>query len=95
MPRPKLTPSQRHQRAKIASNARWAKTADREKRLAVTQAGRDAAEARFIDIVDPERKLSEAERAKAVRNAKTAYFTGLAFRRSRNRQAQALDGEAS
>ncbi|MGB3356032.1 MAG: hypothetical protein WBB00_25155 [Mycobacterium sp.] len=50
-------------------------------------------------MVDPQRKLSEGERAKAVRNAKTAYFTQLAFRRSRNRQAQMtaeqIDGEAS
>ena len=86
MTAPKLTPSQRRQRGRIAANARWASTPDHESRLAVTKAGRDAAEQRFADQVDPDRTLTEAERAKAIRNAKRAYFQQLAFRSSRARQ---------
>ncbi|UXA16978.1 hypothetical protein [Mycobacterium sp. SMC-4] len=86
MTSPKLTAAQRHQRAKIAANTRWAQTPDHASRLAVTQPGRDAAERRFADLVDPDRKLSETERAKAIRNAKAAHFQQLAFRASRARQ---------
>ncbi|MDT5125623.1 MAG: hypothetical protein QOH54_1267 [Mycobacterium sp.] len=83
----KLTPEQRKQRAQIAANVRWSKS-DAETRLTTTQAGRDAANQRFIDMVDPQRKLGEAERAKLVKNARAAYFQKLAFNRSRNQQAR-------
>jgi hypothetical protein len=62
--------------------------------LAETKPGRDAAERRFADQVDPERKLGEAERAKLIRNAKSAHFQRLAYKRSRRSQTLGRGGAA-
>lgn len=74
-------------RNRAAVYASWANTEDRTAR---TAPGHRAFEQRFVDQVDPERKLPEAERAKRVEAARSAYFAALAHksavaRRRRNR----------
>lgn len=65
-------------RARIAANARWAKESDRS---AATARARATFEARFEDQVDPERKLTEEERWKRVKNARAAYYARIAPQR--------------
>jgi hypothetical protein len=72
-----LTPPERSLRASLASEASWANT---ENRTARSQPGRDAMYKKFEDAVDPDRKLTPAERAKRVENARKAHFKRLALR---------------
>jgi hypothetical protein len=72
-----LTPSERSARGKLASHTSWANTEDRTAR---TEPGRQALERKFEEQVDPENRLTPAERAKRVESARKAYFTGLALR---------------
>ena len=88
MPRSKnpLTPPQRHERAIIAANARWAHEPDR---LAATKPGRDAAFQKLLDEVDPHRELTEAERLKRVRNLQAVQMARLRFLASKARRRRA------
>jgi hypothetical protein len=69
-----LTPAERRSRASLAAHVSWAKTADRSAR---TAAARAALEKKFLDEVDPNRELSEAEREKRAANARKAYYERL------------------
>lgn len=73
------TPAERSLRGRMAVHSSWAKTPDRAKR---TQAGRDKFEQRFIREVDPDGVLPPAELAARVKSARSAYFAGLALKRS-------------
>jgi len=77
-----LSQSKQSQRAKIAALHRWAHTTNR---TAATGPARAAFEARFEREVDPEGKLSAAERAKRANTARRAYFARLALRSARAR----------
>jgi hypothetical protein len=44
---------------------------------------------RFLDEVDPQRLLPEAERLRRATSARKAYFTALAYRSARARQKRA------
>ena len=68
-------------RARLAAHSSWAKT---ENRAARTQPGRDAMWEKFYDQVDPERKLTSAERHKRAVSARKAFFAGLALGRPRH-----------
>lgn len=46
-----------------------------------TRAGKAAFDARWARTVDPEGKLSEAERERKAEQLKRAYFVGLALKR--------------
>jgi hypothetical protein len=46
----------------------------------LTRPARDKFNQRFLDEVDPERVLSEAERERRAEHARKAYFTGLALK---------------
>jgi hypothetical protein len=81
-----LTPNERKLRAKAAVNASWARTPDRRAR---TKPASDAFLKRFENDVDPERKLSERERALRAENARKAYFAALALKSSKARRAAA------
>jgi hypothetical protein len=59
---------------RAASHRSWAKTVDREAR---SLPGREAARAKFEDAVDPQRLMSDKDRAKAIRNAQTARMIEL------------------
>jgi hypothetical protein len=86
-----LTPAERTLRAQIAAHAGWALTEDRTAR---TQPGRDAMLRKFENQVDPDRKLTPAERAKRVENARKAYYQKLSFKahKARRRRAAAREG---
>lgn len=74
-----LTPSQRSQRARIAANARWARSDGSEG----TQAARDAFLAGFERQVDPEGRLDPAERLRRAESAKREHFQRMAYNRHR------------
>ena len=79
-----LTPSERSLRARLAAHALHAQYDSRE----LTRPGRDKFEQRFIDEVDPERMLPEAERQRRVDHARKAYFTRLAMKSAQARRAK-------
>lgn len=81
-----LTPAERTLRARVAVHTSWAKTTDRSAR---TKPGTAAFLARFEREVDPDGLMSPADRAKAVENAKSAYFAALALKASKARKAKA------
>jgi hypothetical protein len=64
--------------------------AQRDPKITTARA-RAAFLARFVDEVDPERKLPEAERLRRAEYAKSAYFARLALAsaKARRRKAQA------
>lgn len=68
-------PAKRRAAAKVAAHSRWAHEGDR---VAATQAARDGLQRKFEDEVDPDRVLSEEERARRAESAKRAHFTRLA-----------------
>jgi hypothetical protein len=47
--------------------------------MSCTQEPDDQFDQRFLDEVDPERKLPEAERQRRAEHARKAYFTALAL----------------
>jgi hypothetical protein len=73
--RESLTPSERVLRARMAAYALHARCDSRE----TTKPARRAFNARFLDQVDPERRLPEYERQRRAEAAKKAYFTKLAL----------------
>lgn len=81
-----LTPAQRSLRARIASHASWAKTADPTAR---TRPGLDKFLERFENEVDPDRTLEPAERARRAEHARKAYFSSLALKSAKARQHRA------
>jgi hypothetical protein len=86
-----LTPAQRSQRARIAAHTRWAREPDR---LAATAPGRRAAFEKLLDEVDPERKLSAAERLKRAKNAQQAQLERIRLAASKSRRRGACGGDA-
>jgi hypothetical protein len=82
--RAELTPEQRVLRARIGAYAMHAKHDAHE----TTSAGRRAFLGRFEQEVDPERVLSDEDRAGRAAAARRAYFTKLALASSRARQSR-------
>ncbi len=80
-----LTPEQRSIRARIAAHARWAK----EDPKAHTAKMRQAFEERFLDEVDPDRTLPEAERDRRAEHARKAYYQRLALKSAKARSSRA------
>lgn len=80
-----LSPSERGQRARIAAHSRWAKHDPVEG----TAAARAKFLLRFVDQVDPNRELPEAERLRRAESAKQAYFLRLAYKSARARRKAA------
>lgn len=78
-----LTPAQRSHRASIAAHTRWSKEPDR---LAATAPGRRAAFEKLLEEVDPEGKLSEAERLKRAKNAQQAQLARIRLAASKGRR---------
>ena len=86
---PLLTPAQRTMRARIAANTRWSRE-DGKANAVRAQAGLLA---KFVDQVDPDRVLPEAERQRRAEAARRAHMQRLAFRSSKARRD--ADGETS
>ncbi len=78
-----LTPSERTLRARAAALAMHSKGGTN------TVAARAAADRRFLDEVDPDRTLPEAERYRRAALARRRYFVDLAYRSARARRARA------
>ncbi|HLL68847.1 MAG TPA: hypothetical protein VK453_24505 [Micromonosporaceae bacterium] len=79
-----LTPQQRSMRARAAAHTRWSKESPD---LHLPKA-RAAFMDRFAKQVDPDGVLPEAERQRRAGQARTAYFTALAYQSSRARAAR-------
>jgi hypothetical protein len=86
MRREPLTPSERVLRARLAAYMLHARRDSRE----TTQAARRAFDQRFLDQVDPERRLPDRERRRRAEAARRAYFTRLAFLSARKRRSRRL-----
>ena len=69
--------------AQVAAHTRWSREPDR---TAATSPARSAFEARFLDEVDPDRTLTEAERARRAASARKAYFGRLALASAKARR---------
>ena len=77
-----LTASQRSQRARLAAQTRWGRTPDR---TAATAPARDKFTRMFADQVDAEfPDAAPEQRAALIESRRSAYFTRLAYQRSRS-----------
>jgi hypothetical protein len=81
MRRPPLSPSERVLRARLAAYVLHARHDPRE----TTAAARRAFDQRFLDQVDPDRRLPERERHRRADAARHAYFVRLAYLSARQR----------
>lgn len=79
-----MTPEQRRLRSRLAAAVLHSRYDSRR----LTQPARDAFLARFVDEVDPLRRLSEVERRRRADQARRAYFIRLALASSRARSAR-------
>lgn len=77
-----LSPQERSQIARIGAHAMHSKHDVME----TTAAGRAASMQKFLDEVDPDRVLPEAERLRRAEHARSAYFTRLAYKSARARR---------
>jgi len=80
-----LSPTERRIRARLGAFALHAQHDPRE----TTAAGRTAFLARFLDEVDPDRTLPEAERLRRAECARKAHMARLALASARVRSAKA------
>ena len=78
--------------AQIAAHESWANTADRSAR---TAPARKAALAKFEKQVDPDGKLSPAERARRAESARKAHFKRLALKSAQARRRSREFAEAA
>jgi hypothetical protein len=76
----------------LGAHKSWANTKDRTAR---TEPGRQGLMEKFRREVDPEGKLSPAEREKRAENAKKAFFLDLALKSARARSARAKARKAA
>lgn len=82
-----LTPSERSLRARLAAHTLHAQRDSKD----LTGPARKAFAQRFLDEVDPDRVLPEAERLRRAAHAQKAYFTRLALKSAvarRSRRAE-------
>ena len=80
-----LTPSERSQRSRLAAHVLHSRYDSRE----LTQRARDKFEQRFLDEVDPDRVLPEAERKRRAEHARKAYFGASALKSAKARRKRA------
>ncbi|HVL99323.1 MAG TPA: hypothetical protein VM324_08535 [Egibacteraceae bacterium] len=85
-----LTPARASLRGRIAANVRWS----REDPTENVRRANVGFQARFLDEVDPNRELPEAERERRAKAAMRAYMCQLALRSSKARAARKR-GEAA
>jgi hypothetical protein len=78
----RLSPAERILRASIAANEKWAHADP----VAGTAKARATFLASFLDQVDPNRELPEAERLRRAENARTAHFRRMAFKSAKARR---------
>jgi hypothetical protein len=88
---PEMSPECRTLRAKIAAHESWAHTEDRPAR---TANARKAMLDKFEREVDPDGKLTPAERARRAEHARKAYFSRLALKSAQARQRRSAGRKA-
>ena len=71
--------------AKVAAHESWAKTADRSAR---TKNAREALNAKFLKMVDPEGRLPLEIRKKMAESAKSAHYRRMAIASARARRGK-------
>ena len=71
------TPAERRLISKKAAHTRWAQTPDR---LGAMAPARRGFEEKLARQVDPDGKMSQAERAKAVESARKAFYADMALK---------------
>lgn len=82
--------------ASAAAHHRWATTATDAERSAATAPARTARDEAFVKQVDPHGRLTPDELARAVANARSAYFKSLRARGIvAQRRKAAADAEAA
>lgn len=81
-----LTPAERSMRARMAAHVSHSRHDPKER----TRAARDKFDERFINEVDPERTLPEAERNRRAASARKAYFTRLALKSAQARRQRSI-----
>lgn len=81
----RMSPEERSLRARLASHASWAQTADPAARTAPARA---AFLDRFERQVDPDGTLDPAERARRADHARKAHFAALALKSAKVRRAK-------
>jgi hypothetical protein len=86
-----LTESESRLLAQIRAHESWAKT---ENRSARTANARRAFRDNFERQVDPEGKLSPAERAKRAEHARIAFYKRLALKSVQSRRAARAEANA-
>lgn len=74
--------SLRSQAARIAALTRWTY----QDPIEGTRKAREAFDARFLDQVDPDRVLPEAERIRRAETARKLYFARLAHKSAKARR---------
>jgi hypothetical protein len=77
-----VTPEERRLRARIAAHEKWSKSDPVEG----TARARATFIASFIDQVDPDRKLPEAERFRRAESARSAHYSRLALLSAESRR---------
>ena len=88
---PAAHPADRHAIAVLAAQTSWANTTDRTRR---TRPARDALLAKIEQQVDPDGVMDPVTRAKAVDNARSAYFRRLALLSAQARRRETRAGAA-
>jgi hypothetical protein len=86
VPANRLTPAERRLAGQSGAYESWSRTPDFAAR---TAPARRAMDKRFEREVDPDGKLSPAERAKRAECARRAYYTRLALKSAQKRRARA------
>jgi hypothetical protein len=86
-----LTDAEKSLRGTLASHASWANT---ENRSARTLQGRLAMLAKFEAQVDPDGKLTPAERAKRAESARKEHMARMSFLAAKGRRRAAADRSA-
>ena len=81
-----MSQAEKRLRGQVAANTSWSNTTDPSAR---TRPARDKFAERFIDEVDPERTLPEAERHRRAESARRAYFARLALASAKARRRKA------
>ena len=83
-PQPLSPPEQRSLRARIANDLRWSRI-PRAERSTHTQAARDALWRKYLDQVDPDGTLPEAEREALARQGRRADLGRASLKAARIR----------
>ena len=84
---PKSRTSASSLRGRIGAEVLHSRTDGRD----ITEKARAAFEKRFLDEVDPERRLPEAERNRRAQHARNAYFSRLALASAKARSLRKAD----